>query len=146
MQSALSPLDGLKQCERVVSDAEKLACYRTESARLVELQQSGQIIITSVEDQRRIAEEGFGRRITAPESDSPAVVDRLESTVSSSTVNSSGKRIYLLADGSIWEQTDQNPTRITPATGSNAVVRRGTLGSFFIKVGSSPEIHVRRIN
>ena len=146
MQSAPSPLDGLRQCESAVGDAEKLSCYRTESARLTELQRSGQILITTVEAQRRVAQEEFGRRASTPTTENSQTIDRLETTISSSSVSGSGKRIYALADGSIWEQTDQNSTRITPATGSSAAVRRGTLGSFFIKVGNSPEIRVRRVN
>lgn len=145
-QSAPNPLAELQRCESISDKDHKLGCYQAESARLVQLYQSGQITISTVEDQRRLAEEHFGRRAAPPASESVAPLERLETTLSSSSVNGNGKRVYSLADGSIWEQTDQNPTRITPAAGSTAAVRRGALGSYFIKVGNSPEIRVRRVN
>lgn len=146
LQAEPNPLVELQRCESISDKESKLSCYQTESGRLIELYQSGQLKISTVEQERRLAEEQFGRRAATPANESPAALDRLETTLSSSSVSSNGKRVYSLADGSIWEQTDQNPTRITPAAGTAAAVRRGALGSYFIKIGNSPEIRVRRVN
>lgn len=146
MQAIPSPLDGLQRCESIHEDRDKLSCYHREASLLIELHHSGVVIISTSEHQRQVPRLGFGRRTPTTTNDDVASLDRLESSIASSTVNSGGKRVYTLNDGSVWEQTDQNPTRMTPSPDTSAVVRRGSLGSYFIKIGNSPEIRVRRIN
>lgn len=145
IQSAPDPLDALNQCSRVTAESQRLACFEDGLRQLREMRSSGQIQIIVREDELKAAEANFGKSQPAQ----PRTVEppqRLESTIQSSSVNSNGKRIYTLANGSIWEQTDQNPARITPRIGTAVVVRPGALGSYFIQVGNAPEIRVRRIN
>ena len=68
----------------------------------------------------------------------------------SSTVVSASQMGYLgwtikLADGSTWVQTEDVQLGLGPRKGDKVVVRRGTLGAFFLRVAGQPGFKVKRI-
>ena len=50
-----------------------------------------------------------------------------------------------LADGSTWQQTDGTPVALPPRRGDKVVVKRGAMGSYFVRLGSQPGFKAKRI-
>jgi hypothetical protein len=50
-----------------------------------------------------------------------------------------------LVDGSLWTQTDDTPVALPPRHGDKVIVKRGTLGSYFLRLGNQPGFKVKRI-
>ena len=68
----------------------------------------------------------------------------------SSTVASFSQNGYLgwtikLADGSVWAQQDDATLGLPPERGQTVVVRRGSLGAFYLRLNGQPGIRVKRI-
>ena len=50
-----------------------------------------------------------------------------------------------LADGSTWSQTDSTTVAVAPRRGDKVVVKRGSLGAFFLRLNGQPGVRVKRI-
>ncbi|HVI04759.1 MAG TPA: hypothetical protein VM711_01525 [Sphingomicrobium sp.] len=72
-------------------------------------------------------------------------MSQIESTVQSVAQNAYGGWTITLADGSTWTQTDDTPVALPPEHGDKVVVKRGSLGSYFVKLGSQPGFKAKRI-
>jgi len=72
-------------------------------------------------------------------------VTQIESTVASFTNNADGGYIVKLADGSVWSQVDDAMLGLPPRRGDKVVVKRGSLGSFYLTVGKQPGFKAKRV-
>ncbi len=72
-------------------------------------------------------------------------VNQIESTVAGVGQNGDGGWTIKLADGSTWTQTDDSPIALEPRRGDKVVVRRGSLGSYFFRLGSQPGFKAKRV-
>lgn len=72
-------------------------------------------------------------------------MESLETTLDRATTALDGAWIFHLADGSVWRQIDN--TRVTNPRGRQGEevrVRKAALGSYFLNLGSSRAVRVRR--
>ena len=72
-------------------------------------------------------------------------VNQIESTVAAAFENGYEGWTIRLADGSTWQQTDGNPVALPPRKGDKVIVKRGSKGSYFHKLGSQPGFKAKRI-
>jgi len=72
-------------------------------------------------------------------------LNQIEGTVAGVTQNADGGWIIKLADGSVWSQTDDTPVALDPRRGDKITVKRGALGSYFVKIGNQPGFKAKRI-
>ncbi|MDB5433045.1 MAG: hypothetical protein JWP35_4161, partial [Caulobacter sp.] len=56
------------------------------------------------------------------------------------------KWMFRLETGAVWRQADDNLLLHKPHEGSTADIRKGALGSFFMKVDAEQAIRVHRDN
>jgi hypothetical protein len=59
--------------------------------------------------------------------------------------NGDGSLVLRLADGSTWNQVDDTPVALPPRRGDKVTVKRGALGSYFVKLGSQPGFKAKRV-
>ena len=71
-------------------------------------------------------------------------VKQIESTVRSTGRNPDGGLVITLADGSVWSQTDDYPG-LDPRPGKTAIVKRGSLGTFWLSIPGQSGIKVKRV-
>lgn len=141
---ASAEYQNLMACSAVTSDADRLACFDRETARLRAAEQSGAVIImprARVEETRRAL---FGFAVpNLPDmmSGGPAL-EGIETTLVSASQNDGW--VFRLADGSVWRQVDTTALNFRPREGMPVRIRRAAVGSYMLKVGDSPAVRARR--
>ena len=145
-QDRSTAFERLSECQALTDSAQRLACYDERMAALRAAANTGEVVIVerAQVDAARRAVFGF----TAPSL--PAVfggdaVESLETTLDRATTALDGAWVFHLADGSVWRQIDN--TRISNPRGRQGEevrVRKAALGSYFLNLGSSRAVRVRR--
>jgi len=145
-QNSATPFDRLTECQAISNAEERLACYDDRMTVVRAATAAGDVIIAerAAVDAAKRAMFGF----TTPSL--PSVfggddIESLETTLERATLTPNGAWIFYLADGSIWRQIDN--TRVpSPHTrhGEEVRVRKAALGSYFLNLGSSRAVRVRR--
>lgn len=145
-QDGPAAFERLSECQSLTDGAQRLACYDERMAALRAAANTGEVVIVerAQVDAARRAVFGF----TAP--NLPAVfggdtVESLETKLDRATNALDGAWVFHLADGSVWRQIDN--TRITnprARQGEEVRVRKAALGSYFLNLGSSRAVRVRR--
>ena len=138
----------LVDCRSVKDSAERLACFDREVAALDTAERTSEIVVVDKEQVRKTKRGLFG--LSLPniklfgDNDNSEEVAQIESRIASASEGVDGWTIRL-EDGTVWRQTGTDPFYRTPKAGLAAIVKRGALGSFVIRVGGSPGVKVKRI-
>ncbi len=148
-----SPLvSSLEACRATRDDAQRLACFDRETARLVSAARGGDVIVLDKAEVRQARRSLFGLPLPKlpffsgdrSEDDAP---DEIQSTIKSVQPIGRGRFRLVLADhNAVWETID-NPTRLhAPRAGDTIVIRRGMLGSYFLRIAGQIGIKGRRVS
>jgi hypothetical protein len=144
--------DKLVACRQVADSAARLACYDAQVARLEEATAKNEVVVVDRAEVRKARRGLFG--LTLPDlgglfrggkENEPEEITQIESTIRQVTQNSSGKYVFVLADGARWVQTDSAGMRI-PKAGMAIKIRRAAMGSYFANIAERPGIKVMRLN
>ena len=76
------------------------------------------------------------------EGEDSAAIREITSTIASFYTGADGRMAFVLADGSVWVQTDGRRQR--PRRGEPIRVRRGPLGSYIASIDERAGVHVVR--
>lgn len=143
-----SPLDSLFNCQTIIDRIDQNSCFLTETTKLKSSLLNGDLVVLdqALAEQRSI--ESFGRHrgdslVSSFEVEAP---DQISSTLASSAQVADGKYRFTLEDGSSWQQTDSDSIRLKPRNGIEVTVKRASMGSYFLRLGSGRDIRVRRID
>ena len=68
----------------------------------------------------------------------------VEGVVASASEDGLGHWVVALQDGAVLVQTDNNRLALRPRPGQPVIVNRAALGSFLMRITTSPGIRVRR--
>jgi hypothetical protein len=145
-QDGSTAFERLSECQSLTDGAQRLSCYDDRMAALRAAANTGEVVIVerAQVDAARRAVFGF----TAP--NLPAIfggdnIEGLETTLDSASAGLNGAWIFHLADGSVWRQIDA--TRVTNPRGRQGEevrIRKAAFGSYFLNLGSSRAVRVRR--
>lgn len=138
----------LLNCRSIQDSAQRLACYDREAAAVNQAISTRNLVLIDKQHATQTKRALFGFSI--PDFGGLFGGDDDQVKEISSTVVSASRNGYLgwtikLADGSTWIQTDDAELGLDPRKGDKVVVHRGTLGAFFLRVGSQPGFKVKRI-
>lgn len=143
-------LKALTDCRAIGEAGARLACFDGAVARLDEAEKAGEVVVLDRSQVRTAKREAFGLRLPSfdlfDRTDTQRLeeVDNLESTIASAGQDGYGRWTVTLANGQTWKQTDSN--RLNRARRGDAVtLRRGALGSFFMRVGRQPGVRAERL-
>ena len=139
-------VQALLACRSVSDSAQRLACYDRAAGTVAEAISKKDLVLIDKERASAAKRSLFG--FSVPDFAGlfgGGEVKEIQGTVTGFTNNSDGGWTIKLADGSVWTQTDDTPVALPPRRGDKVVVRRGTLGSYFLRLGSQPGFKVRRI-
>ncbi|HVF83731.1 MAG TPA: hypothetical protein VM913_06130 [Sphingomicrobium sp.] len=149
--SAVPPSVGaITACKRVVDQTQRLACYDSAADSLVRALQQGDVAVVSREQANRTRRSLFGFAVPdipflKGRSDQPEIRE-IRSTVVTARPFSNGLFRIVLADGSsVWETTESVGIFRDPRAGEPVTIKRGVLGSYWLKVGSQREVRARRV-
>jgi len=133
-------------CRSVLDAARRLVCFDGAVGAMADAEANGDLVIIDREQRREVRRQAFG--LTLP---SLAMFDRGEKDadrITSKVVGVSrtpdGKWVLRLEGGALWRQTDDTDFNKTPRPGSNVVVKKGSLGSYFMKVDGGTAYRVHR--
>jgi hypothetical protein len=132
-------------CRSITAAEQRLACFDREAAAMDKAIASQDLVVVDKEKARAAGRSVFGFSIPnfGGLFGSNADISQIEATIKSTGHNQDGGWILTLDDGSIWTQTDDWPG-FDARPGKKVVVKRGTLGSFWLTIGQSG-IKVKRI-
>jgi len=136
-------------CAEISDSQQRLACYDRTAPALVTASKSGEISIVDRGQLRQARRSLFG--FSMPKipffsgdqsaSDTP---DQIEGTIKSAQDIGYGKYRLVLTEGNaIWETTDE--TNHEPRSGQKIVIRRGPMGSYFLRINGQAGIKGRRV-
>ncbi len=139
-------VQGLLACRAIADSAQRLACYDRASGAVAEAIQKQDLVMIDREQATEAKRSVFGYSV-------PSFagllgggdLSQIEGTVAGARQNADGGWTIQLADGSIWSQTDDTPVALEPRKGDKVIVKRGTLGSYYVKLGSQPGFKAKRI-
>lgn len=150
--SPASPLvSSLEACRAITEDAQRLACFDRETARLVSAVKGGDIAVLDKAEVRRARRSLFGLPLPklpffSGDKSADDAPDEIESTIKSVQPIGRGRFRMVLADhDAVWETLD-NPMRLhPPQVGDKIVIRRGMLGSYFLRIAGQIGVKGRRV-
>ena len=71
--------------------------------------------------------------------------DEITATVASASALGYGKYRVRIEDGAIWETTEGWPTLREPRRGDTVVIKRGSLGSYLMKIDGQRGLKAKRV-
>jgi hypothetical protein len=149
-QDRAAALKALTDCRAITDGAARLACFDEAAARLDAAERAGEVVVLDREQVRTAKREAFGFSIPSlslfdrDERQREEEVNQIDTEVASASRDGFGKWVVNTRNGQTWRQTD---TRALPRvrTGDKVELRRGALGSFFMRVGGQPGVRAERV-
>ena len=140
-------LGQLRECQAIVDDAARLACYDREVAAVVAASDAGDIQVVDKEDIRETRRGLFG--FSLPKTGIFGGGDDKDDEVMTSQITSvrqvgrEGYRITI-AEGSVWQINDP-PRRFRPKVGDDVELERAAMGSFWVRLNGQNGVKGRRV-
>ncbi len=138
----------LLACRAMTDTPQRLACFDRETSAISQALASKDLVVI---DRARVTATkrelfgfsipSFGGLFGGNENE----VRQIESTVAAVSHNAEGGWLLRLADGSTWTQMDDSQLGLGPRRGDKVIVKRGSLGSFWLEVNRQAGFKVRRI-
>ena len=140
-------LQSLLACRSIADPGQRLACYDRASQTFADAVGKKEVVVIDKARAREAKRSLFGFSVPnfAGLFGGGDEVNQIESTVTGAFESGYDGWTIKLADGSTWAQTDGAPLALPPRRGDKVVVKRGTLGSYFVKVGSQPGFKAKRV-
>ena len=148
------PLEPLRSCRAIVASAERLACFDTVAGQLLTAADEGDLSVVDRDEVRKTRRKLFGfslpdfgifgRSDKARDKDEADEIEILNTTIASSRFSRDGLEITT-AEGAVWF-IDTPPRRLmSPKSGQPVEFRKGTLGSYFIRINGQGGVKGKRI-
>lgn len=150
----MSPLvSALAQCRAIADPTARLTCFDGASARLIGAASTGEVTVVDRTEMRAVRRSLFGYSMpklplfggdTSGEGDQ----DTLETTVTDArALGVGGHILFKVSDGgATWETLETYINWDPPHKGSKVVIKRGPLGSYFIRVDGQRGVKGHRVN
>lgn len=137
----------LFECRALSESEARLACFDTAAESLVLAEREGEIVVV---ERARVLESRralFG--FTLPDVSSllggqTEQLDEVETTLERASFVTGAGWTFYLADGSVWRQTDTLSLQFRAVSGLPIRIRRGAMGTYFLKVANNPAVRAKR--
>ncbi|HEX8938210.1 MAG TPA: hypothetical protein VF776_08085 [Sphingomicrobium sp.] len=141
-------VQSLLACRSVTDSAQRLACYDRAAQGFAEAVGKKEVVIIDKARANEARRSLFGFSVPnfgALLGGGGDEISQIEGTVDGVVENADGGWTIRLTDGSTWSQTDDTPVALPPRHGDKVVVKRGAMGSYFLKLGSQPGFKAKRV-
>jgi len=137
----------LIDCRSIAAADQRLACFDRETASMAAAIQAKNLVFVDRDKARAAGRSLFGFSI--PDfgglfGGGGDDVKQIDSTIRSAGHNPEGGLLITLADGSVWSQTDDYPG-LDPRPSKKVIVKRGSLGTFWLSIPGQSGIKVKRV-
>lgn len=144
-------LQAVVDCRKLTDGAARLDCFDKAAAQLDAAEQAGDVVVVDRAQVQEAQRSAFGFNFRMPSfmtggdgGGKSADLETLESTIDSAR-QVDGKWIFRLADGAVWNQTDNEHVRNVRA-GAKVTIRKGAIGSYFLSVDGQKSVRAKRQN
>jgi hypothetical protein len=142
-------LQKLIDCRSIPSDAERLACYETQTAKIDDAEAKRDLVIIDRDQATKARKDGFGLParpliVGTPPALGEGVSD-VTAKIRSAKLLDSKRWLFVLEDGARWYQAELKTLR-DPKPGQSVRIRKASLGGFLANIDGQPATRVRRID
>lgn len=148
----MSPyISALEQCRQIADDAQRLACYDRTAPALVTASKSGEVNVVDRGQLKQARRSLFGFSMPklpffAGDQSASDTPDQIETTIKSARDLGYGMYRIVITDGdAVWETTESSMRLNEPRAGQKIVIRRGPLGSYFLRIDGQAGVKGRRV-
>jgi hypothetical protein len=137
----------LLACRAMTDTTQRLACYDRETGMVADAIAKRDVVVIDKVRATAAKRSLFG--FSVPDFAGlfgGGDLNEIEGTVASASQDAFGGWVIKLTDGSAWNQTEEKRLALEPRRGDKITVKRGALGSYFLKVGNQPGFKAKRIN
>lgn len=135
-------------CRAIAKDQDRLACYDQAARTLEEASARHDVVVVDQQavTQARRSLFGFSMptldifRSARPDD---AAESEITSTIRAAQRDADGNWVVTIEDGAVWHQTG-GIVGGTVRPGEKVVIKRASLGSYFMRLGSRPGVKARR--
>jgi hypothetical protein len=141
-------VQSLLACQSITDPGQRLSCFDKAAQGFADAMSKKEVVVVDKARANEAKRSLFGFSVpnfSALFGGGDDQVSQIESIVAGAIENGYEGWTVKLADGSTWQQTDGTPVALPPRRGDKVVVRRGTMGSYFLKLGSQPGFRARRV-
>jgi hypothetical protein len=141
-------VQSLLACQSIADPGQRLSCFDKAAQGLADAMTKKEVVVIDKARANEAKRSLFGFSIPnfgALFGSGDEQVNQIESTVSGAVENGYEGWTIKLADGSVWQQTDGSQVALPPRKGDKVIVKRGTMGSYFVKLGAQPGFRAKRV-
>lgn len=144
-------IKALGACRAVADDAQRLACYDREAGALVQSVARNETVVLDKQEVRKTKRSLFGFSLPKlpffggdkdPDQESPEFTE-IETPIKSVRNIGYGKFRFTVDDGALWETTEG--INAFPKEGQKVVIKKGLMGSYFIRFEGARSVKGRRV-
>lgn len=138
----------LYDCRTLADAAQRLACFDREAAALEAAEAAREISFADRASIKKARRGLFG--FTLPKidlfggDDDADEIKSLETKLKSASMDRSGKYRLVMEDDAVWVQIDTTALPRQPKPGQNVLIKKATMGSYFVSVDGQRSIRMRR--
>ena len=150
--AAGSPLVmAIDRCRQMTDPAQRLACYDSAAAALLNATNTGEVSIVDRGEVRKVRHSLFGfnlPRIPFFSGDTTAneAQDKIDTTITSVKALNNGYYQLVIADNNaVWVTTDDSINFDPPRAGQKIEIVRGALGNYFLRINGQVGVRGKRV-
>jgi hypothetical protein len=137
-------------CRKIDDSVQRLACYDAATDALTKAATSGDLVTLDRQQRRTVRKQAFGFTLPAlamfDVGEKSESMNSIDETLASARQDAQGKWTFVMQDGAVWRQIDDEFLSHDPHPGSAIVISRAVMGSFMLSVDKQPGVRAHRDN
>ena len=137
-------------CRKIEDSVQRLACYDAATDALTKAATSGDLVTLDRQQRSAVRKQAFGFTLPAlamfDVGEKSETMDSIDETLASAHQDAQGKWTFVMQDGTVWRQIDDEFLSRDPHAGSAIVISKAMLGSFMLSVDKQPGVRAHRDN
>ena len=137
-------------CRKIEDGVQRLACYDAATDNLTKAAKSGDLVTLDRQQRRAVRKQAFGFTLPAlamfDTGEKSETMDSIDETLASARQDAQGKWTFVMQDGAVWRQIDDEFLSRDPHPGSAIVISKAMMGSFMLSVDKQPGVRAHRDN
>jgi hypothetical protein len=141
-------IQGLSACRGIADEKARLACYDAASERLAQAVESKELVVLDRQEINQTRRSLFGfsvPNIPLFRGEGGEQSSQLEAVIAGASSLGSGRWQIRLEDGAIWQTNESWLGLADPRPGQKIVIKRGTLGNYFLRIDGQRGIRGKRV-